>query len=550
MSDLNFLPSLGVSLAGVAADVSRRRLRGRRIAPTDVGDYCLSRTIRALAVLCLLGLPFGGQGQPAIKIESGVAQLFVDDGMIEQHRDLRRTLHQPVKDNDGNRPVIAARSGTTLLAYGSIVRDTRLQRWVMFVQEFPSRQMYRLTSADGLDWQPNTHEQLERVTLDLSFAPLPPEARGQPGIDLFSCYYDAADADRPYKGWVWAANVGNEWEGIWYVDSADGLRWRKGGQIFSGYAGEGDPSCRAITQDGRTLYGPGDVTLFAPDPVGKRFLGLFKFYSPRDIAPGHGSRARAYAFLERLDRPFDIEKLERIQLMPAMAARNGDAPADEYYASTAWRYESLWLGGLKIFHARDNYPWSAAGCAFLKLVVSRDGLDWRKVPFTNDTGVAEVFIPNGVEGGQAGRNDGGYISEFSQGPLRVGDELIYYYSASSYGKNASRDRRIMGGGIFRARLRRDGFVSVDAGTLTTPLLQFQGLDLLINAVGPVAVQVLDESGKTRASANLAGNSLRHLVRFEGKSLREAARRGRCRLRFEVTPPGQLYSFTVADRSTR
>ena len=98
----------------------------------------------------------------------------------------------------------------------------------MFVQEFPSRQMYRLTSADGLDWQPNTHEQLERVTLDLSFAPLPPEARGRPGIDLFSCYYDATDADRPYKGWVWAANVGNEWEGIWYVDSADGLRWQQG----------------------------------------------------------------------------------------------------------------------------------------------------------------------------------------------------------------------------------------------------------------------------------------------------------------------------------
>ena len=122
--------------------------------------------------------------------------------------------------------------------------------------------------------------------------------------------------------------------------------------------------------------------------------------------------------------------------MPAMAARNGDAPADEYYASTAWRYESLWLGGLKIFHGRDSYPWSAAGCAFLKLVVSRDGLDWRKVPFTNNTGVAEVFIPNGAEGGNGGANDGGYISEFSQGPLRVGDELIYYYSASSYGKNA------------------------------------------------------------------------------------------------------------------
>jgi hypothetical protein len=235
--------------------------------------------------------------------------------------------------------------------------------------------------------------------------------------------------------------------------------------------------------------------------------------------------------------------------MPAMAARNGDAPADEYYASTAWRYESLWLGGLKIFHGRDNYPWSAAGCAFLKLVVSRNGLDWRKVPFTNNTGVAEVFIPNGAEGGNEGRNDGGYISEFSQGPLRVGDELVCYYSASSYGKNTPGDRRLAGGGIFRARLRRDGFVSVDSGVLTTPLFEFKGQELMVNAVGPVKVWVLDESGKTRAAVVVKGDSVRHLVRFEGQSLRQVVPGGQCCLRFELSPPGQLYSFTVGNQDS-
>ncbi len=87
-----------------------------------------------------------------------MAQLFIDDVLIAEQSGLRRTLHQPAKDNDGNSPLIAARSGTTLLAYGSIVRDIRLDRYVMFVQEFPSRQMLRLTSADGLSWQPNTHD--------------------------------------------------------------------------------------------------------------------------------------------------------------------------------------------------------------------------------------------------------------------------------------------------------------------------------------------------------------------------------------------------------
>ena len=95
------------------------------------------------------------------------------------------------------------------------------------------------------------------------------------------------------------------------------------------------------------------------------------------------------------------------------------------------------------------------------------------MPFNNDAGTPEVFIPNGPEGGNHGQNDGGYMSEFSQGPLRIGDELIYYYGCSSYGKNHPRDVRISGGGIFRARLRLDGFVSIDGGTLTTRPLRFE-----------------------------------------------------------------------------
>ena len=235
-----------------------------------------------IALLALLCLPFRAHTRPPIQVQPGVAQLFVDDVVIERASGLRRTLHQPAKDNGGNSPLIAARERDNAAG----LREHRAR--------YPPQPLRHVRSGVSLpadvsaDFRRRTRlaaqhpRELERVSLDLTFSPLPPEARGRPGIDLFSCYYDTNDAARPYKGWVWAANVGNEWEGIWYVDSADGLRWRKGRQVFSGYAGEGDPSCRAITQDGRTLYGPGDVTLFAHDPVENRFLGLFKFYSPRD----------------------------------------------------------------------------------------------------------------------------------------------------------------------------------------------------------------------------------------------------------------------------
>jgi hypothetical protein len=326
------------------------------------------------------------------------------------------------------------------------------------------------------------------------------------------------------------------------------------------------------------------VTIFSHDPATDRFLGIFKFFSVEPIAvgpailePGAGGpptgrpsgprtsrkngaaelgnrlRSRAYAFLDRLDEPFDTGRIERIALLPPAAEAGGDQPHDEYYASTAWRYESLWLGGLKVWHSGGDYPYSAAGCAFLKLVVSRDGLRWRKVPFpsgavegegSGEIAAPEVFIPNGPEGGNDGQNDGGYMTEFSQGPLRIGDELIFYYGCSSWGKNHALGKRISGGGIFRARLRLDGFVSVDAGTLTTRPLRFEGDRLSLNAAGPVEVEALDGAGRRLGGATIQGDSVRHEVRFDRKGLREVALSGVVRLRFTVREGGRLYAFRV------
>jgi len=225
-------------------------------------------------------------------------------------------------------------------------------------------------------------------------------------------------------------------------------------------------------------------------------------------------------------------------------------PTDEYYSSTAWRYGSLWLGGLRIWHSRDNYPYSASGCAFLKLLVSRDGLHWRKVPFQNDDGFPEVFIPNGKEGGTDARNDGGYMTEFSNPPLRIGDELIYYYGSSSWGKNQPRPFRVSGGGVFRARLRPDGFVSVDRGSLITRKLKFDGPDLYVNGAGPAEVEVVTvaDSGVTKiAAATIRGDALNHKVNFDGQSLSDVATDGVVQLRFSVGKGGKLYSFTIGPR---
>lgn len=186
----------------------------------------------------------------------------------------------------------------------------------------------------------------------------------------------------------------------------------------------------------------------------------------------------------------------------------------------------LWLGELLIWHGREDHPWSAAGRAFTKLISSRDGLHWSPIPFAGDDGPPALFI-------------------FSQGPLRVEDELIFYYGCSSLGKNHAPGRRITGGGIFRARRRPDGFVSVDHGEFTTPKLELPAGELEVNAVGPVEVELLSEGGKTMApTATIEGDDLRHPVRFGGRRLSDLLSDQPTRLRFRVSPTGRLYSFTV------
>jgi hypothetical protein len=511
--------------------------------------------VRVLVALCLaVGTAWAraaDTSMPAVAVERGQAQLFVDDYLIASQRDLVRTLRQPKKDAGGNEPVIAiadefGETKSTLEANGTIVFDPKLNKWVMFTLAFSSGwpgqsadrvRMYRFTSADAMHWVKGDDGRPQRIAIDLHDSASDTSATN---IDLFSCTYDERDPQTPYKGWLFFANWGPLREGTYYVSSPDGVRWTRGPQVL--VAGS-----RTIVQDGRTMNGTGDVTTFYRDPREDRFLACLRFASATDVENTNRLRSRGFLFTERLDGPIDLQQVARLDLIPEGAERNGDMPTDEYYSSTAWRYGSLWLGGLRIWHSKDDYPYSASGSAFLKLLVSRDGLHWKKVPFKNDAGEPEVFIANGPEGGNDARNDGGYMTEFSNAPLRIGDELVYYYGSSSWGKNQPRAYRVSGGGIFRARLRPDGFVSVDGGTLTTRRLKFDGRDLAVNGVGPITVEVVksEATATATASATLQGDSLAHKVIFDqNRSLREAAPEGVVQLRFTVGQGGALYSFAI------
>jgi hypothetical protein len=115
--------------------------------------------------------------------------------------------------------------------------------------------------------------------------------------------------------------------------------------------------------------------------------------------------------------------------------------------------------------------------------------------------------------------------------------------------------------ISRVVLRRDGFVSVRAaytgGEFTTPLLRFQGDQLLLNvntsASGELSVEILDEQGKPISGYVLddcdivhTTNEINRVVRWKGESSVGNLAGKPVRLRFVIRDV-DLYAFQFADR---
>jgi hypothetical protein len=195
---------------------------------------------------------------------SSDTQLFVDDVLIDTSEGLKRTLHQPNKDNGGNEPVLAitdefAGITATLQANGTIVYDPKLKKWVMICigaslsQQGANRvRLYRFTSDDAMTWTRGDDGTPQHIKFDMTD---PASGQSASNTDLFSFCYDKNDAEFPYKGWLWFANWGDDRKkACTYIRSHDGRQWDRGRQIIRYNSA---PFSRTA---GR--FGPSDVTTF------------------------------------------------------------------------------------------------------------------------------------------------------------------------------------------------------------------------------------------------------------------------------------------------
>lgn len=443
-------------------------------------------------------------------------QLFVDDALIASSSGLKRVIHQPRK-YEGNPILLPVKpwEGQYTLLYGTVMRDEEEGIWKMwystmnhfrYIQKiFPeSTYLCYATSRDGLHWtRPDLGVVAYRgktqnnIVLEGTHAP----ELGIEGIlDAVSILKDGKDSDpsRRYKLMVWRHNQkfegakssyvleGEHRMGHYVAFSPDGIRWSKPERLVFPYL---------PVRDTMSLMW---------DPRTSKYIAFVK-------QQVEGKRAR---FLSESDDFLTWTTPKQI-----LAADDRDPANVELYHNTGFAYEGMYLGLLTVFHPEplDNIYLD------LQLISSRDGRSWDRV---SDRA---PFLP-------VGRRDVdwdfGFHSPSSGPPVRVGDELWFYYSGRAYRHPVDgQGREPNKGAIGLAKLRLDGFVSMDAaaaeGTLTTVLFRFSDAGLYINADaanGQLRVEVLDESGTViQTSASLTADAVRwraaDLTKFKGRVIR-------------------------------
>jgi len=236
-----------------------------------------------------------------------------------------------------------------------------------------------------------------------------------------------------------------------------------------------------------------------------------------------------------------------------MKADEKDPIESRQFYNMEWMpYGDVYFGFISVYHVlRSDEGRSGNSPSYDKLDVqltfSRDGRTWRRA------GDRQVFIPNSPNPGDF---DWAMIYCF-QHPIVVGDEIWFYYAGFSGLHWATRRQEWQGGAVGLARLRLDGFISIDPGgrgTVTTKPLKMSGDRLVVNANAThssVQVEILGADGEPMEGYGIdqadpiTGDSVRHVATWNGKSDVSALQGHPIALRFHLDRC-KLFSFAFGE----
>jgi len=467
-----------------------------------------------------------------VKIDQ-TRQLFLDDYLLASIENIRRKVN-PAKKHAANPLIDRDRPwegfGPT---FHTVLRDEKTGKFRMWYSAYhnyvlPSGVTVRspmcyAESNDGITWHKPDIGLYEYDGSKANNIVIPKGA-------AYAIFDEPPDREpdrrRRFKAIVW-----HDWtdpqgappEGYYLYTSHDGIHWTQARQ-----------RPLALNQN-RHQPGIGDTSLFFWDPRLERYVSYTKilFRNPTMRSSGmmesddliHWSRPRMTIYPDGLD--------------------DQDT---QIYAHCGFVHESMWMGLVRVMHT--DLIEASRKQTVVQLTASRDGRHWTRV------GQREVLIPLGA----ADEWDPHYHAPTSK-PMLVGDEhWIYYFSMPLWdpqvvGEDVAMEKKIARIGL--AKLRRDGFVSLDAGDETgrvvTRPLTFEGSQLFVNVkVGPggyLKAAFADLAGKplggydTLACKPVTGDRLSAPIAWMSQERIECTNDESLRLIFELKN-AKLYSFWI------
>ena len=485
-----------------------------------------------------------------INIDVG-RQLFVDNWLIAETT-LTRTFHQAKLHNG---PVLKAETklecegGTAegaVLFDGGVWFDPQDRLFKMWYHAGFRDAICYATSKDGLHW--------ERPQLDVS----PGENRVLPfqkgwALSGFSVALDqnTRDAAQRFKM----------------------LAYHRYKNRFAGDKGEDNPPAKMyVSADGIHWGAPQMVKCFTGDNA-SMFFDPFRGYwvfstrnrAPSVLQPGAtDSKGKPVTVRARFrfDGPDFIQTgltANKALLWLKPDAQDKPDPefniAPELYKFGAVAYESIMLGAVGTFYGPQNdvaKELKRPKTIDIQLAYSRDGVNYPRPS-------RAAFIACARQPGTWNR---GYLHSANGVCLIVGDELWFYFGAwSGLSQRENAEYVMAGGSVGLAKLRRDGFASMDAdatgGTLMTRPVTFTEQHLFVNVADPngaLKAEVLDEQGNSISpftvenSVAFTGDKTRHRLTWQGADNLSQLAGKKVRFRFTLRN-GQLYAFWVSQSET-
>ena len=473
-------------------------------------------------------------------------QLFFDERFLASKRNIALKVNRPYQEPEpvlvGDRPWELGGIG----AYNTVMRDNGRFRLWYDAQVSPdtpgrfNRQLCYAESSDGVHWE-KPDLGLVRFGDDKhnNIVSPPSGTQSQQGATVFRD--DQAPKNERYKAWTKLNPPVRQSKrarpgGLRALISPDGLRWK--------FVEQGYPLGRGAAADSQNIA-------YWDDELGHyvAYVRMKNFPQGRDRTCWVGRMtSKDFCTWTHAETVFAADS--RDEAMPLPAGMEARQPVVDFYTPGGMKYPGAPSSYIMLptpYHHwdRDRFP----STIDTTLLTSRDGVDWyRPEP-------RQAFLGLGLEGSPSS----GMIFA-NPWPLIVGDEVWIYYAGTS--RTHTQDAVLAAhSGLFRARLRLDGFLAAEApaegGAFTTPLLTFAGNQLELNVDtgggGWLQVELLDANGRPLAGFNrrdcdvVYGNSTRKLVTWKGSPDCSAGGGQVVRLRF-IMRSAKLYAFQFVDHA--